>query len=70
MCVLSCLCLTTTYASSPVDQHIQRINYGIVFEKTHDIYLGQEHWLHTFQIPNSSTKEVISARTLLQYATM
>ena len=51
MCVLSCLCLTTTSASSPVDQHIQRINYGIVFEKTHDIYLGQEHWLHTFQIP-------------------
>ena len=51
MCVLSCLCLTTTSASNPVDQHIQRINYGIVFEKTHDIYLGQEHWLHTFQIP-------------------
>ena len=49
--LLSCLCLTITSSSSPVDQHIQRINYGIVFEKTHDIYLGQEHWLHTFQIP-------------------
>lgn len=53
MYIISCLCLTSVCATVPLpsDQHIQRINYGILFEKTSDIYLGQEYWLHTFQIP-------------------
>lgn len=53
MYIISCLCLTSVCATAPLpsDQHIQRINYGILFEKTSDIYLGQEYWLHTFRIP-------------------
>lgn len=51
MFIISCLCLTSVCATDISSQHIQRINYGVVFEKVNDLYLGQEHWLHTFQIP-------------------
>lgn len=29
----------------------QRLNYGIIFEPSGELYLGQEYWLHTFEIP-------------------
>lgn len=51
MYIISCLCLTSVCATATSDQHIQRINYGVLFENTNEIYLGQECWLHTFQIP-------------------
>ncbi|XP_069132410.1 uncharacterized protein [Argopecten irradians] len=30
---------------------IQRLNYGILFEPTAKVYLGQEYWSHTFKMP-------------------
>lgn len=51
MLIISCLCLTSACATDISSQRIQRINYRVVFEKVNDLYLGQEHWLHTFQIP-------------------
>ena len=47
--VLLCICVFG-YATEP-DQHVQRMNYGIIFEKSSNILLGQEYWLHTFEIP-------------------
>ncbi|KAK3083806.1 hypothetical protein FSP39_003442 [Pinctada imbricata] len=29
----------------------QRLNYGILFEPAGKLYLGQEYWIHTFEIP-------------------
>uniref|UniRef100_A0A8W8N0V7 Chromo domain-containing protein n=1 Tax=Magallana gigas TaxID=29159 RepID=A0A8W8N0V7_MAGGI len=29
----------------------QRLNYGVLFEQQQQLYLGQEYWSHTFQIP-------------------
>ena len=45
--VFMCLCVL---GMATEKQHIQRINYGIIFEQTSNIYLGQENWIHTFQI--------------------
>lgn len=44
------LCLGTPGIATNTDNTIQRINYGIIFEKSTNIFLGQENWLHTFQI--------------------
>ncbi|XP_033728641.1 uncharacterized protein LOC117317810 [Pecten maximus] len=42
------LCIPLVVAeSSP----IQRLNYGIMFEPTTLLHLGQEYWTHTFKIP-------------------
>ncbi|XP_060070029.1 uncharacterized protein LOC132550047, partial [Ylistrum balloti] len=41
-----CIPLVVT-DSSP----IQRLNYGILFEPTAQLHLGQEYWTHTFKIP-------------------
>ena len=30
---------------------VQRLNYGIVFKPEFDMFMAQEEWLHTFQIP-------------------
>ena len=30
---------------------VQRLNYGIVFKPEVDMFMAQEEWLHTFQIP-------------------
>lgn len=30
---------------------IQRLNYGLLFEPTAKLHLGQEYWSHTFKIP-------------------
>ena len=51
MLFIACVCVTSVSTSGELDQHIQRVNYGIIFQKANTIYLGQEHWLHTFQIP-------------------
>ncbi|XP_062585333.1 uncharacterized protein LOC134246997 [Saccostrea cucullata] len=45
------LCLGVPGFASNPERTIQRINYGIIFEQTTNIFLGQENWLHTFQIP-------------------
>lgn len=44
------LCLGTPGIATNTDNTIQRINYGIIFEKSTNIFLSQENWLHTFQI--------------------
>lgn len=45
--LLSLLCFVSTGDAAAV----QRLNYGVLFEPTHQLYLGQEYWAHTFQIP-------------------
>ncbi|KAK3097343.1 hypothetical protein FSP39_008811 [Pinctada imbricata] len=47
MCLLSVLCFASTSEVSMV----QRLNYGILFEPVNQLYLGQEYWAHTFEIP-------------------
>ena len=32
-------------------KQMQRINYGVAFQKQSEIVLGQEYWHHTFEIP-------------------
>lgn len=45
------LCLSVPGLTTNPETTIQRINYGIMFEKSYNIFMGQENWLHTFQIP-------------------
>ena len=44
--ILSMLPSTSGNRSMPTI--ISRINYGTVFERTADMYMGAEHWTHTF----------------------
>jgi len=36
---------------------MQRINYGVIFERQSNIVLRQEYWIHTFQIPLPTKQE-------------
>ncbi|KAK3104775.1 hypothetical protein FSP39_009897 [Pinctada imbricata] len=47
VCVIAAICST----SPALANTIQRVNYGIMFEKQHPLHLGQESWIHTFEIP-------------------
>ena len=52
MAMISALCLLSPVCASDTQVHtIQRINYGVLFESSAKIYLGQEFWSHTFEIP-------------------
>ncbi|XP_069116722.1 LOW QUALITY PROTEIN: uncharacterized protein [Argopecten irradians] len=54
------LCIPLVVAnSSPV----QRLNYGILFEPTAQLHLGQEYWTHTFKIPLPSPLYLPGIRT-------
>ncbi|KAK3088640.1 hypothetical protein FSP39_021771 [Pinctada imbricata] len=45
------VCCLPTFATGTTNTILQRINYGVTFHKIADIYLGQEYWAHTFEIP-------------------
>lgn len=62
------LCLSVPGLTTNPETTIQRINYGIMFEKSYNIFMGQENWLHTFQIP--LPRKNPSQRSVLQHAPM
>ena len=33
------------------ERQVQRINYGVIFEKESHIVFGNEYWYHTFEVP-------------------
>lgn len=66
LAVLSCLSvpgLTTNPETTT-----QRINHGTMYDKSSNIFLGQENWLHTFRNPLPSQNPY--QRFVLQHAAM
>ncbi|KAK3105717.1 hypothetical protein FSP39_004121 [Pinctada imbricata] len=51
LALICSVCCLPTFATGTTNTILQRINYGVTFHKTADIYLGQEYWAHTFEIP-------------------
>ncbi|XP_069107346.1 uncharacterized protein, partial [Argopecten irradians] len=47
--VLIILCLPLALCEKP--SQVQRLNYGLLFQPTAHLHLGQEYWSHTFEIP-------------------
>lgn len=41
------LCIIQTVETTEM---MQRINYGVIFQKQADMFIGQEDWFHTFEI--------------------
>lgn len=50
-----------TESKLEIEGSIQRLNYGVVFEKQSPIYLSREYWMHPFEIelPNNITINAI-----------
>ena len=46
------ICLVSLFCAAPSNSTpVHWLNYGILFELSTKLYLGQEYWTHTFQIP-------------------
>ena len=43
--------LVSVVSAGRSTQDVQRINYGILFERSKNVYLSTEYWTHSFQIP-------------------